>query len=665
MQSQYGENLDGVGVGLNLRHHTFDYAVFINDVSASDNTHGNFSVQLLFLPDTVCLNGSEIRVGEKDEGQGILLGEFNMRCGAVTADTDDFYVFGFEFIISVGKSACLTCASGSVVLWIKVQHNLLSEKIGEGYGVSVFIRECEVGSAGSCFEHDRVSFAFFFFYIIVQLFRRFNTKRENSFPESEKSPCRSVNRMLISVVFCDIIFMNNMNQNKGGNSMNISPYFFRGSMDEVTLRRYAAKAVTYLPLCSDDAAIDEGIRMILNIGAKFVGRAAMFSWNGHMSREQVDAYYEKVKSNAEKVHHFDPEIILQAGVFEIIYRGTVDSAKIPDYVFEAFGLPAEDRCFDWEKMLFPEDFDFGDTSWGNWGGRNFWNREAAWPFIGSIETQMYFYSCITRYIDAGFEAVHLGQAEKMMGCRREYLPCWDRVTTLAREYAKTHARRGIVLFDCHTIIGGCNMKLGDRLILDMVGAGMVPVDWKKEDGVLKCRIGSPELHWCTWIGRSEGGIHPLGFECEVQPTLVEFDNYGRPGPVGEWNDSYTPWGYDDITWFTLQPDAYRNEFLLYCDEVLSTTCCDRLGQAYFLQPQLRRCISCNGDEPKIRYTPGKDFDEAYFSRILAADGASSEKQPDGSYIITAGHEYRANTQSDACPMGFGQEETIKRIFAEK
>ena len=53
--------------------------------------------------------------------------------------------------------------------------------------------------------------------------------------------------------------------------------------------------------------------------------------------------------------------------------------------------------------------------------------------------------------DLPTEAVHLGQAEKDTGGQWEFYSGWDRVTTLARAYAKKHARRGIVLFDCHTV----------------------------------------------------------------------------------------------------------------------------------------------------------------------------------------------------------------------
>ena len=41
--------------------------------------------------------------------------------------------------------------------------------------------------------------------------------------------------------------------------------------------------------------------------------------------------------------------------------------------------------------------------------------------------------------------------------------------TLARSYAKTHARRGVVLFDCHESLGE-ELKIGDRLIMDIFAA---------------------------------------------------------------------------------------------------------------------------------------------------------------------------------------------------
>ena len=444
-----------------------------------------------------------------------------------------------------------------------------------------------------------------------------------------------------------------------------NPFYFDGSMSEETLLCYVSRAVTHQTLCTGDPLFNEDIRMIKNIGAKYIGRAAHFSWAAGMNTEKLEAHFAEVTKNAALVHEADPEIILQAGVFEIIYRSTVESFAVPHWVFEAFGKEPEERHFNWEAMLFPEDFVFPKSPWSDWGSRDRWGREAAWPFIGSTEAQMYIYYLVCRYIDCGFEAIHLGQVDRCAGLDYKYYADWDRVTTLARAYAKTHARRGVVLFDCHTVMDGENVKIGDRIIMDIIGAGMVPIDTVKEDGVLKCKICDYTESWCTWVGRSPGGKHPLGFEVETCPTIIELDNYGRPGPVGEYNENYSPWGYDDITWFALQPEWYRNEFLLECDKVLSSVRPDKKGrQVYFLQPQLKRNITCNGDEPKCVYKPSADFDEHIFEYIRK-ENTSAEKQPDGTYIITTGKEYRANRQSDSCPNGFNQEETIKILFDGK
>lgn len=444
-----------------------------------------------------------------------------------------------------------------------------------------------------------------------------------------------------------------------------SQFYFNGSMSEAVLRRYVSRAVTHQPLSVYDPLFDEAIRMIKNIGAKFIGRAAHFSWTPHMSFEQVEAYYEEARLSAERAHEADPELILQAGIFEIIYRKTVESQPIPAFVFEAFGLAPEERNFNWEEMCFPVGFEFAKTCWGDWSSRDFWRKEAAWPFIGSLETQMYYYYSICRYIDAGYEAIHLGQAERICGCRYEFYTDWDRVTTLGREYAKTHARRGIVLFDCHTVFESGGMKIGERLIVDIIGAGMIPTDDVFEDGVCKCKLYDVEEWEQTWLGRSEGGEHPLGFHIDNCLTIMEFDNYGRPGPVGVRNELYTPWGYDDITWFTLQPEWYRNEYLIYCNEKLKTTRLDKNGnQVYFLQPQLRRNITCDGDEPICVYVPESKVDLEMLERYAEYDRLVVAKLSDGSCRIKTTLQYRANTQSDTCPNGFNQEETIKKIFLD-
>ena len=52
---------------------------------------------------------------------------------------------------------------------------------------------------------------------------------------------------------------------------------------------------------------------------------------------------------------------------------------------------------------------------------------------------------------------------------------------------------------------------------------MVPIDSVKEDGALKCKLCDVTENDCTWIGRSEGGEHPLGFSIDNCLTIIEFD----------------------------------------------------------------------------------------------------------------------------------------------
>lgn len=106
-----------------------------------------------------------------------------------------------------------------------------------------------------------------------------------------------------------------------------------------------------------------------------------------------------------------------------------------------------------------------------------------------------------------------------------------------------------------------------------------------------------------------------------------------------------------------------NEFLLYCDQMLKSTRLDKNGnQVYFLQPQLKRILCCDGDAPVCRYQPGNKFNQAAFEQYTEYEGVRTEKQSDGSYILASAHEYRANMQSDACPNGFNQENVIRNIF---
>jgi hypothetical protein len=121
--------------------------------------------------------------------------------------------------------------------------------------------------------------------------------------------------------------------------------------------------------------------------------------------------------------------------------------------------------------------------------------------------------------------------------------------------------------------------------------------------------------------KSRGGITPSGWSCEHLPYLVEFDNFGRSKP-GEPSKSPFIWGWDEITWFSLLPEAERNDWLRFAWKWVKDT-----------------------DPDGHLQMPG--------SRVL------SPGRPD------APRWYWANAKSEACPQGFKTEGTIKELWGTR
>ncbi len=145
---------------------------------------------------------------------------------------------------------------------------------------------------------------------------------------------------------------------------------FDGSMPRKVLEYYLSHAATAQWIYMSDT-LDDDIRVMLKAGIKFLGRASGI-WKGEMPEEE---HFERSRAAAEKIHAADPEIILQACIFEALYREDVECVKVPRFVFEAFDLPYEDRFFDYDACLFPK----GSDTW------------ECMPDISRPETQMWVY----------------------------------------------------------------------------------------------------------------------------------------------------------------------------------------------------------------------------------------------------------------------------------
>ena len=210
----------------------------------------------------------------------------------------------------------------------------------------------------------------------------------------------------------------------------------------------------------------------------------------------------------------------------------------------------------------------------------------------------------------------MGQIELigMHDPKREY---WAKVIDHIRAYAATHARRHWVLLDAHTPKGGM-LKDGKSLI-DFNSFPMricaIPENVKAGEAQrAELRVN----HLDGIYGKSLGCITPSGWTCESLPYMVEIYNYGKEEPVNVADTtSYFPWGWDEISWYAKQPEAYRNEWLWYAWNWIKQA--DPNG--HIEMPGLRGICCPNETQNK----------------------------------------YRANTRSKACPLGYNQEETIKAI----
>jgi hypothetical protein len=375
-------------------------------------------------------------------------------------------------------------------------------------------------------------------------------------------------------------------------------YEFDGKISRPVLEHYLSRSITMLDLLTGHGDVDDNIRMLKNTGAKFAGRT-IYLW-GHES--QLPKRLAAARQNAPKVHAADPDMILQACVFEIVSRD-VEKLPVPAWAFEAFDVTPEQRTFRYEAMLYP-------------GGRghDHWKPGSSIPDISQPETKLWFYFLAASYIDVGCEAIHFGQAEIMDGNDPEHRHWWELLEKV-RNYAARHARRHMVICDAHVPSGG--MRYGDRLLFDFHSFPLriVEVPDRPQEGVLK--MGAFD----SIYGRSMGGVAPSGWRCEHLPYLVEIDNWGVSGQPGKAHaGSCWVWGYDEISWFAHQDEAYRNQWLHYAWDWVRKH--DPNG---FLQ------------------MPG--------SRILHAP--------------VNGHGwYYANSRSEAVPRGFNHEETIRAIWSE-
>lgn len=372
-------------------------------------------------------------------------------------------------------------------------------------------------------------------------------------------------------------------------------YRFDGTISRQVLQNYLSRSITMEGLVNGRGNLDDNIRMLKYTGAKFIGRSLCL-WAGEANFLKN---LERARQEIPRLHEADPEMILQACVFEIVTT-QVEQVPVPDWVFVALGQPVEKRNFRYTDMIYPP------------GQRRDWGRNGSVPDVSRMETKLWFYYQAASYIDLGCEAIHFGQVEIMNRNDRD-LAHWSQVLGLVRSYAAKHARRHMVLCDGHVPSGG--LVLDGQLLLDFHSFPLriMEVPDKPTEAILK--VGFSDGIY----GRSKGGTTFSGWRCDHLPYLAEIDNFGvsrqpgKPNAGGIWI-----WGYDEITWFAQQSEKYRNDWLRY-------------GWDW------------------VRKTDPNGFFQMPGSRTLRSP-------------LDGKRWYYANNASPATPEGFNQEETIREIW---
>jgi Disulphide bond corrector protein DsbC len=382
---------------------------------------------------------------------------------------------------------------------------------------------------------------------------------------------------------------------------------FDASISPQVLDNYLNRSISFAELLHDDLekprnrrGVDprDHIRLILSSKAKFLGRAILV-WGQEGS---LPAFLRTAKRYAEALHKADPEIILQGTAFEIV-SSDVQSLPVPEKVFAEFGLPNQQRNFHYRDMLY-----------ANGRFANHWGGSGSVPDMSRLETRMWFYFLAQSYIDAGIEAIHFGQVA-LMDDEDPVHVHWIDILDRVRAYARKHARRHYVLCDapCPT---GAYVERG-KLLFDFHSAalGIAEVADRPYQGVLIASDSNAGFF------RRPGGITPSGWSCTHAPYLFELDNFGVSNP-GKPSKPPFVWGWDQITWFALLPDAERNQWLRYAWKWVK-----------------ERDPDCHLQMPGSRIlTPGKP---------------------------NAPRWYWANTRSDGCPARFNTESTIKELWGTK
>lgn len=344
-----------------------------------------------------------------------------------------------------------------------------------------------------------------------------------------------------------------------------------GQVSETQLRHFLSRALTLQELLLQPAADRQQLLpWASRLGTRFAGRVGGF-WATPGSDARERAWYDSTRRAVQLLRASQPEIVVQGAVFEIVFA-EVEGLTVPNAIRAEFGedtLHPRRRHFRLADMMYREYFLSGDSTRYRWDSRPP-GQAPGTPDMSRRETQMWFYFCARRQLDAGCEALHFGQVD-LMDDRDPGHAAWWSMLSRVRRYARTR-NRGFVLCDAHTHGEYYDPDPAHpapdslrQLLFDFHGFPARPTP---TDTLRQGQHGTRIDYWtrvdpyAPIYQQSRGGITPSGWRCQHLPALVELDNGGDALPFAP-SPWPSLWGMDEISWFATQPQAYRSHWLTY------------------------------------------------------------------------------------------------------
>lgn len=388
------------------------------------------------------------------------------------------------------------------------------------------------------------------------------------------------------------------------------------------------------PWVEDQQNYDCALNMISDIKPKMISTLVGTPWACEINMlSQAGGGWDVLgahRATAADVHAIDPDILMVFGWGEVICSdvkpGSVE-IPIPQYVKNDLSTILDP--LEMGELNGASFFDSRQMGLHNGAWNIITNPVAGESYFIDLTTPMakaWFYWWAHEAVDAGFEAVHIGQFDKLARNKpfvvggdpgfRETNKLFD----LVRSHASTNARRNFVIIDG----GQTNQYVQDPnlapdLFLFDLTSGVLQISETQPSNnnpSIPEEVGSSEVagHLVTGDGlgnnhdileatikdcdpvsglynASLAGTNHLGWHTNSNPYFVEFDNatyaywFAPIYPPHHGQECHFPWLYDESIWFHFQPEKYRRHWLIYAWH--RVRCLDVNGSAYMAMPGIR------------------------------------------------------------------------------